>query len=257
MTATSSSAGQSKPVLLLIHGWGMNPTVWDAMVKPLQKHFEVHCPALPGHAGTALQPGWSVEALAQQWLGAWPDAFWVGWSLGAQVTLAAAGRPGARMQAAVLLGGTPCFVATDAWPCAMHGDEFSEFYQRCEALPQATLQQFLGLQVLGSAQRGPTLRALRLALAAAPETTQKALLEGLRVLRDTDLRAGLAAVACPILWLCGEQDQLTPAAAARQAAARMKQSQVECLTGAGHAPFISHEAEVLRQINTWFLEKCV
>ncbi len=235
----------------------MNPSVWDAMAEPLREHFEVHCPALPGHADAPLQPGWSAASVAQQWLQKWPDAFWLGWSLGAQVTLAAACRPGARMRAAVLLGGTPRFVATDDWACAMPEGEFSAFYQRCTDAPQATLQQFLGLQVLGSSGRGHTLRALRRALGAAPEPGPEALLEGLRVLRDSDLRTSLAAATCPVLWLCGERDQLTPVAAARQSAAGMTQSQVECLPGAGHAPFISHQAGVLEQINAWFLEKQV
>jgi len=257
VNGASLTSGRSKPPLLLIHGWGMNPSVWEAMAEPLREHFEVHCPALPGHAGAPLQAGWSVGSVARGWLEMWPDAFWVGWSLGAQVTLAAACRQGAHLRAAVLLGGTPRFVTSRDWSCAMPGDEFSAFYRQCEASPQSTLHQFLGLQVLGSAARGPTLRALRQALGAVPEPRPEALLEGLRVLRDSDLRAALATVDCPVLWLCGERDQLTPVAAARLSAASMMQSQVECLPGAGHAPFISHEAEVLEQINAWFLEKCV
>lgn len=256
MTASPLAGSQSRPDLVLVHGWGMNPAVWAPLEKRLKPHFEVHCPALPGHGGMPMIPGWSAASLAQSWLEIWPDAFWLGWSLGAQVVLAAAGCENRRMRGAVLLGGTPRFVATGEWSCAMAESEFQAFKARCGTAPETTLQQFLGLQVLGSEQRGSTLRVLRKTLAAAPETDRQALLGGLEVLQQTDLRPALAGVPCPVLWLSGEQDQLTPAAAARRSAAAMTHSRVECLPGAGHAPFISHEGEVADQVSRWFLEEC-
>lgn len=262
MNSVAVTSGPSKPTLLLIHGWGMNPSLWDDLAQPLSEHFEVHCPALPGHGGTPPVPGWSAESLASDWLQAWPDAFWVGWSLGAQVALAAAIQApedkddNQRVRGAVLLGGTPRFVATDDWSCAMPEHEFNTFQDQCKATPENTLQQFLGLQVLESAQSGRTLRALRQAVATAPAPGREGLLDGLRVLRNLDMRADLAKVRCPVLWLSGDSDHLTPHEAARWSATKMPHSQVECLPGAGHAPLISHKDEVLRQINAWLLEEC-
>lgn len=244
------------PSLLLIHGWGMNPAIWGSMADHLRRDFEVHCLALPGHGGAPLIPGWSVASLARSWLEAWPDALWVGWSLGAQIALAAACGTAGRIRGAVLLGGTPRFVAAGDWPGAMGTDVFRAFCARCGADPDATLQQFLGLQVLGSDRRAATLRSLRECLADAPENSRRALLHGLHVLQETDLRQGLGAARCPVLWMSGEADQLTPVDAAHWSAARMPHARVESLPGAGHALFISHENEVLARAGEWLLEEC-
>lgn len=240
----------------MVHGWGMNPGVWNPLADRLRARFRVHCPALPGHGGAPVLPGWSAMSLAQRWLETWPDAFWLGWSLGAEVALAAGACAEGQVRGAVVLGATPRFVATGDWPCAMGENDFQDFDSRCEADPEDTLQQFLGLQVLGSERRSATLRALRESLAAAPETGKQALLSGLDVLRQTDLRPVLAEIRCPVLWLTGEQDRLTPVAAARRSAAAMAHSRVECLPGAGHAPFISHEADVADHVSRWLLEEC-
>lgn len=250
------SAQRSRPVLLLVHGWGMNPLVWEPLACHLRKHFEVHCPALPGHGGAPSMPGWSVTALARSWLETWPDAFWVGWSLGAQVALAAAGQPSTPVRGAVLLGGTPRFVVAPGWPCAMADDVFNSFCERCDAEPDATLQAFLGLQVIGSERRAATLRTLRERLAEAPAITSQALQEGLHVLQTTDLRHQLGEARCPVLWLSGDADRLTPVEAAQWSAERMPHARVETLPGAGHAPFVSHQSEVLAQTSEWLLEEC-
>lgn len=234
----------------------MGPAVWASLSNDLQAHFEVHCLALPGHGGTPRVPGWSVASLASEWLARWPEAYWLGWSLGAQVALAAASQPGARLRGTVLLGGTPRFTATQGWSCAMQAAEFEAFCQFCDQSPRQALQQFLGLQVLGSEQRSATLRTLRETLATSPEIDRKALLDGLRVLRTTDLRGTMAGVQCPVLWISGERDQLTPCDAANRSSSAMPHAQVECVPGAGHALLISHQAEVLSRSSTWLLEEC-
>ena len=67
---------------------------------------------------------------------------------------------------------------------------------------------------------------------------------GLAILRDTDLRACLAELACPVLLQYGERDRMTPPQAGEWLAAQLD-AQLILHPGAGHAPFISHEAAFL------------
>jgi pimeloyl-[acyl-carrier protein] methyl ester esterase len=246
-----------RPLLLLIHGWAMSPVVWGAFADSLATHFEVKALCLPGHGGAAAQPGWTAAGLAQQWLDEYPDACWLGWSLGAQVVLAAASRPSARMKGAVLLAGTPRFVASDDWPCAMLPRRFNSFRAACEAAPEETLRQFLSLQVVASEHGHQTLATLRERLQAAPPVPAAAMLDALRVLADTDLRDELEAIRCPLLWINGAEDRLVPCGAARNEppmAGAPGSFQTECLAGAGHVAFISHQQQVLDLVLPWLLE---
>ncbi|MHB0983615.1 MAG: alpha/beta fold hydrolase, partial [Thiobacillus sp.] len=77
-----------KPILALVHGWGMNARVFDALAARLAADFEVRALDLPGHGGrddvadNTLQ-GWADD-LAQRL----PDgATLLGWSLGGQVAM--------------------------------------------------------------------------------------------------------------------------------------------------------------------------
>lgn len=242
-----------KPVLLLVHGWGMHPACWGGFREQLDETFAVQALALPGHGGTDLGRGWSVDALAQRWTEHWPGAHWLGWSLGAQVALAAASQSPERVGRLVLLGATPKFVADADWPHAMAPGTFKAFQADCATDPDTTLQRFLGLQVQGSDAARATLRALRAAHDAGPAPGSEALLDGLRVLGDTDLREALHAIDAPTLWITGEADSLAPPAAARAAAGAQRRGRVSCLPGAGHAPFLSHPEPLLDQVRQWLL----
>ena len=46
----------AKPVLALVHGWGMNARVFDALAAALADVFDVHALDLPGHGGRPPPP---------------------------------------------------------------------------------------------------------------------------------------------------------------------------------------------------------
>ncbi len=253
MSAGTDRPAAPRPTLVLVHGWGMHPGVWGGFATALQRDFEVRALALPGHGEAPRRPGWTVEALAAEWRERFPGACWLGWSLGAQVALAAAASP-SDVRRLVLVGATPRFVAGRDWPCAMPGPRFATFEQGCADDPRATLERFLALQVLGSDQARDTLRILQHRCHAVPPPSPAALLDALAVLRSTDQRDMLPGVTCPTLWLTGERDRLCPPGAARWAAGNQPRGRVSCLPGAGHAPFVSHQDALLDLTRQWFLD---
>ena len=70
----------------------------------------------------------------------------------------------------------------------------------------------------------------------------RALADGLDILRDTDLRAELGALATQTLAVAGSRDRLTPPGAAREIAARAPHARAEVLAGVAHAPFLDNPA---------------
>jgi len=227
----------SVPVVLL-HGWGLNPAVWQPWSAHLARPLVSL--ALPGHGGAPWSgqrtlAEWAARALEQ----APPRAVWLGWSLGGLVVLQAALLAPARVVAMVLLASTPRFVQADDWPAAMPAEVLAAFHTDLTRAPADTLHRFLVLQTRGASAARDTLRRLRADLSVAPPPDPDALAVGLELLRASDLRAALPAIAVPTLWLCGARDTLVPAAVAPAVARLMPASRQQVLPDAGHAPWLA------------------
>lgn len=236
--------------LVLLHGWGMNSGVWETLPEILPAGVRLHPIELPGHGGQPLAPPGDSEARAlEHWaqacLAQAPErAVWLGWSLGGLVALAAALRAPERVLGLVLMTATPRFVQAPDWPAAMRAETLSQFHDGLLADPSGTLSRFLALQVRGSDQARETLRRLRQDLAVRPQPDPVALALGLDLLREGDLRAALARLQPPSLWLLGSHDTLVPAAVAESIAGLLPGARIHTIRGAAHAPFLSHPAEV-------------
>jgi pimeloyl-[acyl-carrier protein] methyl ester esterase len=238
------------PDLVLIHGWGLHGGIWDGLVPALARHCRVTVVDLPGHGHSDLDPQLgSVDGLAEQLLAVVPEgAMWLGWSLGGLVALAAAA--GYRQQVAglILVGATPRFVSADDWPNGMAPDVLAGFADRLDGDYEGTLRRFIGLHVGAGADSRETLRALRSQLFAHGRPSEAALSQGLRFLRETDLRARLGAIAQPVTLIQGSYDRLVPPSAAEWLAAHLRTARLHTISRAGHAPFLSHPDEFATQI---------
>ena len=239
----------AKPVLALVHGWGMNARVFDALAAALADVFDVHALDLPGHGGRAPLPDNTLTAWADDLAQRVPPAASVlGWSLGGQVAMRAALDHPDRIARLVLLTSTPRFVATADWPHGMAAADLDAFGAALLADPRGTLGRFLALQTRGAPDAKTLLHALRRVLTEAPEPAPAALAAGLNILRDTDLRAEAKRVAQPTLVIHGALDTLTPAGAAHWLAAHLPHARTLTLPRAAHAPHLSHTDAVVAGI---------
>jgi pimeloyl-[acyl-carrier protein] methyl ester esterase len=248
---TAAAAGTD---LVLLHGWGMNAAVWDALPPDLAPGLVQHRIELPGHGESpfpaALGPGagalwrWADACLDA----APPRAVWLGWSLGGLVALAAALRAPKRVRALILMTATPRFLQAHDWLPAVAEATLDEFHDGLVTDPPGTLMRFLALQVRGSESAQETLRTLRRGLAERPPPDPGALALGLELLRDEDLRGPLPDIRCPTLWLFGARDTLVPPAVGERVECLLAGSQIRVIEGAAHAPFLSHPDAVAAAI---------
>jgi pimeloyl-[acyl-carrier protein] methyl ester esterase len=230
----------SGPDLVLVHGWGLHAGIWDSFVPLLEPYFRILRVDLPGHGSSRWADETTLDDMTAAVLAVAPaNAAWLGWSLGGLVAMRAALQAPARVRALLLLASTPCFVRRDGWQCALLPALLDTFAAELQQDYLRTLNRFLALQVRGSDQGGAVLRQLRSQLLAKGEPVPVALQAGLDILRNTDLREDIGALACPALVMAGERDTLVPGAAARATADLMPNAVVEVIAGAGHAPFIA------------------
>ena len=238
-----------KPVLALLHGWGMNARVFDALAARLSDDFEVRVLDLPGHGGRAALPVNTLHSWADDLAQQLPDnATLLGWSLGGQLAMRAALDHPHKIARLVLLASTPKFVATPDWQRGMAAADLQAFGAALLADPQATLLRFLSLQTRGMAGQKTLLQQLRQTLLATPAADGEALAAGLAILHDTDLRLDLTRLTQPTLVLHGALDTLTPPAAGAWLAEALPVAQHLELARAAHAPHLSHGEDVAAAI---------
>lgn len=239
LNVTTTGRGRD---LVLVHGWGMNGGVWTSLVTSLAADFRVTVIELPGHGDSEYDASLkSLDEWSSSLLNAAPErAVWLGWSLGGQLAMNVAVLAPERVSALVMMASTPRFVLGEDWPHALPPDTLLQFSERLLANPATTLSRFLSMQVLGAEHERETLKQLKHAMQHRPDPKAEALLGGLRLLLETDLRSSLADLRSPVLWLLGSRDALVPGGVAIELSKMLPQAEIRLLDKAAHALFLSH-----------------
>jgi pimeloyl-[acyl-carrier protein] methyl ester esterase len=208
---------------------------------------------LPGHGRSRWPPGThDLATLARAVFTKIPrGAAVLGWSLGGLVALELARRHPRHLRALVLVATTPKFVAAPDWEHGMAPAVLDGFSRGLARDYRKTVQGFLSLQTRGDERALETLRLLRSRLAAHGEPDPAALATGLAILRDADLRDALPRLALPALVIAGEHDRLTPPAAGEALARGLPSARYHLVGRSGHAPFLSHAAQVTEEVRSF------
>src|SRR5690606_33279792 len=244
--------------LVMLHGWGMNLRVFDPLRAQLAAQ-ETRAIDLPGHGRSPWWPGaFDFETLCAAVLDALPPRCrLIGWSLGAKVALALAARAPTRIAALVLISATPKFAQSGDWPQGMAQESLRAFRRVLEQDWQQTLADFVWLQVRGSQQAEAVAAHLQAMLAQHGEPRHEALLAGMQLLETIDLRAQVSQVRQPVLLLAGRNDRVPSPAAAQWLAETLLDARLRILPRAGHAPQLSHTAEVAAAIEEFLASSAV
>jgi len=248
MSLYIEKAGRGPIPLVLLHGWAMHGGVLAPLVDALADRCTMHVVDLPGHGwsrdcGLPLEPSACAAAIAQ----ATPPALWLGWSLGGLIALTAALEQPQQVRGLAMLCATPRFVRDDSWPWGSDATLVHQLALDLETDYHATIDRFLALEAMGSADPRAELRRLRELAFARGEPELRVLQEGIRILETRDLRAQLPSLRQPSAWIAGRRDRLVHPQAMEWSAqqAHGRYAQIE---HAGHAPFFAHADEVAQAL---------
>jgi pimeloyl-[acyl-carrier protein] methyl ester esterase len=238
--------------LVLLHGWAMHGGVLQPLVEALADTCTMHVVDLPGHGysrdcDVSLEPRACAAAIAA----VTPPAIWLGWSLGGLIALTGALDMPRHVRGLVMLCATPKFVRDASWP---HGSEAALVHQLASNLEtdyHATLERFLALESMGSADPRGELRRLRELVFARGEPDVRVLQEGIRILEDSDRRAALPDLGVPSTWIAGRRDRLVPPQAMAWSASQCG-GDYHAIAQAGHAPFFGHVAALVQALQPLF-----
>lgn len=237
------------PSLLLIHGWAMSDSVWDDCLDELEQHFQVICIDLPGHGQSDYQQLWTLDELLDAMAAQLPARCYVlGWSLGGMVGLAYASQYASRVNGLIMLASSAKFVQSASWPHAQPPATLRAFSKGLQENPTATLKRFVMLQTQGLDSPRATHSALKAHMNQFNIKQLPALASGLNLLEQLDLRQQLSGLACPLLMIIGDNDQLIPVEVGQDSIQHQKNTVLHVVKGASHVPFISHKEETLQQV---------
>ncbi len=234
------------PPLVLLHGWGMHVGLFQAIVETLKDRFTFYLVDLPGHGDSAAvvdlsdldQTAQLVTKKIQQLANG--EINLLGWSLGGLIAQRMASLYPEFVAKLILVSSSACFENKHDWGYGIEPIILDQFSSELENNYQQTLDRFLSIQFMGSAQQKINLKRARNLIAMKPAPATAALQQGLGLLKKTDLRNNLSAIKCPCLLLGGEHDTLIPARAIRFMAENIPQARCYLFKGGSHAPFLTH-----------------
>ncbi len=242
-----SREGQGEPIILL-HGWGMNASVFTTLSAELAKTREVISVELPGYGASPWDAALSFPEQVEWIASELPEGEILGWSMGGLYALEMIRQRPKLFNRLLLVCCNPCFVRRTDWHCAVSGEIFDEFSVNLNKGWQSTIKRFLTLQMHGNDNARTLVRELmaRLELSGQPDT--QALNFGLKLLKMQDMRPLLARLDLPIRVILGKRDVLVPDRLSKEISQVNPKIAVESLDTAAHAPFLSHPAQFMAML---------
>ncbi|MDP5142269.1 pimeloyl-ACP methyl ester esterase BioH [Rheinheimera baltica] len=241
-----------KPVLVLLHGWGVNQGVWRTIVAGLPDTIKILTPDLPGFGNaTAFPSPYSLDAVLDFMAQDIPDNSYVaGWSLGGLLAIALAAKYPRKVKRLALIAASPCFLAQQDWP-GMSAAVMQQFALSLKNnLPQ-TIDRFLAIQAMGSTSARNDTKQLKQAILAYPAPQAEAVEAALQLLSQCDLRAEFSTLNQPVAGYFGRLDALVPVSVVEKLKQLQPAAQFDIAGHASHAPFISHPDSFLIWLRSW------
>jgi pimeloyl-[acyl-carrier protein] methyl ester esterase len=238
--------------LVLLHGWGVNHAIWQPLLARLPAELPVVCLDLPGFglAQNCPEPyelAAVVEQLAAQIT---TPVVIAGWSLGGLVGVALAQRYPERIKGLALIASSPWFMAQSDWP----GMQLSVLQQFSSALQgdwRVTVDRFLAIQAMGSPAAKQDIKQIRQLVLALPDPALAALVGGLKLLAEHDLRTVLQQLSIPVTAALGRLDALVPIAITPLLQQLRPDIQIQVFDQSSHAPFISQPDDFAQWLVQW------
>ena len=234
-------------LIVFLHGFGFNHLIWDDLTESLKEKYCCVLVDLPGF-GNSDYYSYSLDSISDDIVNLPPLAnnrFWLcGWSLGGLVAMATALSVPSRVLGLINLATNPSFVAGPCWP-GIEKDVLMEFYKNLIKDYPKTIKTFLFIQFKqGGCDTGLFRKLVEVILKYPP--CEPALEHSIELLAQTQFHLKLNQLACPSLWVYGEEDALVPA----KVSAAMTEKNIPnilsvLIENAAHLPFITHKNAIL------------
>lgn len=235
----------------LIHGWGFDSRVMNAITPCLEENYKTSFLNMPGYGSdTVSGDSKDIDSIANALMSEiTKDCILGGWSLGGMVAIRIAAKIKNKVKALVLINSTPCFVRKPDWSHGMEKNLIENMCQRInDGEKEKVLKEFALVVAKGDASSNNVLRKLY-SLLSNNLPDKNTLKDGLSILINADLRKDLEQLMCPVILILAENDQLIARSSGTAIKKLCANPRIEHVQSAGHAPFISRPSEFCNILN--------
>lgn len=237
------------PVVVFLHGFPFDRSMWSGQVERLSNSFRVIAPDLRGHGETtATSEPSTMEEMAEDVVALLdelnvPRAVICGLSMGGYVSLALYRAHPSRVRALVLADTRPQADTEDARRTREENARRA-LAEGMEPIVDPMLPKILSERTREN-EPEVVARMREMMLRATPEGAAAAM-RGMALRRDqTDL---LASIDVPVLILVGSEDIVTPPSDAEAMHALIEGSRLQVIEGAGHVSNVERPEEFDRAL---------
>jgi pimeloyl-[acyl-carrier protein] methyl ester esterase len=224
--------------LLVLHGWGMNASVWQTIAVAFEERFQVRWLDLPGHGNNRVVDAENLAEIVALILPLITQPTHImGWSLGGLIAQEIVRQQPHLIKRVVMVASTPQFSQTRHWQNAMSKNVLTLFADGLVDNVQETLKRFIVLQLMGVKSTKMLQRRLQ-ATVLTNTPTQKTLHMGLSILQEQSFLN--TKKTHEHLWILGAKDRLIPIEMKDDLHKLYPDAQVRVIEDAGHAPFMTH-----------------
>lgn len=244
-----------------IHGWGMNSGAFTQLIKAVwhelemrsntpSPRFDLHTISLPGHGEQhdhipePFDLAGISTAIAPQIR---PNTILIGWSLGGLVAQYLACIQHPHVVALMTIASTPKFQMANDWP-GIKPEILQLFMSQLAQNHHKTLSRFLAIQMMGVKNAKQLIKEITQAIDVHPAPNVAALVNGLKILQEADIRQDIQHITIPTLRTYGRLDSLVPHSAITHIQALHPNSQHLIFKHASHAPFLTDAAEFSKHL---------
>lgn len=241
----------NKPALIMLHGAGMDHTVWSMQARYFAHHgFSVLNPDLPGHGRSDGLPPASIPEYANWVLGliselGGHEIHLIGHSMGSLIALASSASLGEKVVKQALLGVLPHIQVHPNLLGAAQKNEHSA-YETVVGWGVGSKAQIGGNKAPGAWVSGTSMRLL--------EASKPGVL-GNDLNACNNWEEGLEAcsnVLCPTLLLLGSNDKMTPPKGTKIMSETLRESTTITLPDAGHMMMVEQPEQTLDALISFF-----
>ncbi|CAN5760484.1 alpha/beta fold hydrolase [soil metagenome] len=234
------------PVVVLLHGFPLDRSLWSAQVAGLRDRYRVIVPDLRGHGDSPSPAGsYPMEAMADDIAGLL-EALRIeesvvlgGLSMGGYIALAFAAKYAERLRGLMLINTR---AAADAPEAARGREELAKAVEQAGSADPVIDRMAPKLFAKATRERRPEV------VETVVDRMRRTTVEGtvgalLGMAIRPDRTADLARIPVPTLVLAGAEDQLIPIEESRQMVERLPEAELVVIPEAGHlAPLENPEA---------------
>lgn len=224
--------------LLVLHGWGMNASVWQTIASAFEEHFQVTWLDLPNHGDNRVVDAENLAEIVALILPLITQPTHImGWSLGGLIAQEIARQQPHLIKRVVMVASTPRFSKTRHWRHAMSKNVLTLFADGLVDNMQETLKRFIVLQFMDIRSTKRLQSQLQKAI-LINTPTQKTLRMGLLILKQQSFLN--TKTTHEYLWVLGAKDRLIPIEMKDDLYKLHPDAQIKVIEEAGHVPFMTH-----------------